>query len=199
MKILFIILSTLLCSLAYGSLHLDAAGGTHLSSFQTKGRGIVVSPGLNFKTDLGHNFSREWALEWSTQVKFTEIAEFMVWDTLMTFGVRHHFKGTPWFARGFWGRTPTVFFLDDAPHVTHEMNASRIQFQGRVVGASVGKFYRSEEGRDWFLEYSASYQSLKDQTGIRNDGDVPKITFNNRAENEIHIFSICAMIGVRVF
>jgi len=181
------------------NLHLTAGGGVNASSYGPSNAATVVGGGLNFKTDLGYYFDNNWAVEVSSQVKFNQQNNFFIWDTLMTAGLRYQFTDSLYYARGFYGRSPTVIYLDDAPEVTKQTNSSRIQFDGPVYGFGVGKLLRTDTGKIWFIESAVSYQRLEKQTGIRNDGNVPKEIFNSKIDNPIEVFSLYAVIGVRIF
>ncbi len=117
----------------------------------------------------------------------------------MTIGPRYHFKDSSYYGRLFFGKSSTVFFLDDTPDITRRRNASRLQYEGPVYGIAVGKFFERRKNSNWFIEGSLTYQSFERETGIRNDGDVPVETFNSRPTNAVNIYSIYAIIGVKVF
>lgn len=180
------------------NFQLMAGGGLNTSAYAVN-NGVQVGGGLNIKTDLIYFLSKNFGLEWSSQVKFNRINGILIWDTLMTVGARLRFDNSPYYVRGFFGRSPTVFYLDGAPEVTRDTNSSRLQYDGNVFGLGVGKSYTTEKGRIWFIELDLSYQNLDKEKGIRNDGEVPVEIFNQRAANPIQIYSIYATIGVRVF
>lgn len=199
MKALIALLIFVSTSAFAGDLHLYAGGGLNFSSYNPRSGATLAGAGPNFKTDLLYSFNEQWSVEWSSQVKFNRVSEFFIWDTLMTFGIRHQFKNTPYYIRGFTGRAPTVVFLDDAPEVTRDTNASRLQYDGPVYGLGFGKYFESKRGTIWFIEYAASYQELQNETGIRNNRNTPVEVFSQKTDNPIRIFGIYATVGVRVF
>lgn len=185
-------------------LHLMAGGGLngslYLSDSERQNQGI----GLNGKTDLGYYFNNQFAWEISSNVKFNYVHEYLIWDTLLTTGLRYRFNKFPFtkskgiYMRAFYGRAPTVFYLHNAPEVYRRSKADRLQYNGPVYGLALGNMYGSKNGNIWFIEYGLSYQKLGAATGIKNDGEVPQTLFMNSGDN-IQIYSLYASIGVLVF
>lgn len=199
MKILLSLLLFIFCSVAWTHpLHLFAGAGANVSTYGPRDGRTIVGGGLNVKADVAYFFTPRWAVEFSSQVKFNVADEFFIWDTLMTVGLRHHFAGTDYYARAFYGRSPTVVYLDDAPEVTRETNSSRLQYDGPVYGVGGGKLFRTQSGVEWFLESTVSYQHLEKETGIRNNGNIPQEVFTSRSR-AVYVYSVYAMIGLRIF
>ncbi|HXH74253.1 MAG TPA: hypothetical protein VNJ08_04765 [Bacteriovoracaceae bacterium] len=198
MKILILFFLFIEISHAKG-LYLMAGGGINASTYNTNGEATQLGGGINLKTDLGYFFDDHWSLEWSSSVKFNRVERFTFWDTLMTIGPRYQFGDNPYYLRAFFGRAPTVIYLDDAPEVIRQNNSSRIQLNGLVYGLAVGENMKSKKDLVWFYEFALSYQELDDQTGLRNDGDVPVVVYERINDEHFHIVSLLATIGVRVF
>jgi hypothetical protein len=196
--LLFILLLTSGIVQAKG-IHLTAGAGGNFSTYSPKSEPTIFGAGLNFKTDFGYFFNQNWAIEVSSQVKFNQQSDLFIWDTLMTAGLRYQFTDGPYYTRVFYGRSPTVIYLDDAPDVVRETNASRLQYNGDVYGFGVGKLYRTEKDTIWFLESALSYQYLQEEIGIRNDGNVPQQVFRGKPDNPIAVYSLYFIIGVRIF
>jgi hypothetical protein len=186
-------------------VHLFAGGGLNASIYNSAVERQNQGIGLNFKTDLGYYFNDRFAIEASSNVKFNKMKEYLIWDTLLTLGLRYRFEKFPFtksksiYGRVFYGVAPTVFFLDDAPQVYRRRNSARIQYDGPVVGLALGNMYETKSGRVWYVEYGASYQYLRNETGINNKGDTPVVAFNDKNGNSIRIYSLYATIGLLVF
>lgn len=178
--------------------HLMAGAGVNASiynsDFERQNQGL----GLTLKTDLGYYLDHSWALEASSNVKFNKVEEYLIWDTLLTLGVRYRFHKSH-YARAFSGWAPTVFFLDDAPDVYQRSEAKRVQYNGPVLGMAYGKFYQTEKKLIWFVEYAASYQKLANEKGVADESDVPEIVFRSGGSGQVQIYSVYASIGVLVF
>jgi hypothetical protein len=200
MKTLLFILSIFTTNLIWASAaHLDFGGGAHGSSYRTEGRSRIFAPGLNFKTDLGYEFVSNVSAEWSSQVKFSDVDDVIAWETLMTIGLRFDFPTSPYFMRVFWGRSPTVYYRGGVPQLSREAQPSRLQFEGPVAGVSVGKKFSTPAGRNWFIETGVSHQRLEEVTGVNNDGAIIVEAFNRDVPNHIHILTLYAMVGLRIF
>ncbi len=177
-------------------LHLNAGGGLNMIQFQSDDDFDSLGYGLNFKTDLGYYFTNRFAVEWSSNVKFNRLDEYLVWDTLITFGVRYRIK--EYYLRAFYGKAPTVvFFQDNNPEDYKDSDASRLQFDGPVYGLAVGKMFESRNGLIWFLETSGTLQRLEEREAIRMDGQVPEVIART-SERSTQV-SLYAMIGILIF
>ncbi len=194
----FIFLFFLLINTAFaGDLHLGIAGGGNVSSFQVNNSGLRFIPGVNFKTDLGYYFG-QWAVEWSTQVKFGQFKDFLIWDTLLTAGVRYQFTGSPHFMRVFAGRSPTVLFLRTS-EISEGEDASRFLFLGEVYGTSFGKMFKTEKGTNWFIEGALTYQRLGSGSGVKDTEDAPVEVPIRSGTDRLEIFGLYLMVGMWVF
>lgn len=209
MKLIFIFLLIIFNS-AYGEteykfrpdywskgFHLNAGGGLNVTQFHSDDRFNDIGYGLNFKTDLGYFFTNRFALEWSSNVKFARIEEYLVWDTLFTFGIRYRIKD--YYVRGFYGKAPTVVFFDGKqPDEYEDSKATRLQFDGPVYGFALGKTYLDDEtGIIWFLEGSGTFQRLQEREGIHMNGQVPEVISTEKDKSSV--VSLYIMIGMMVF
>lgn len=187
-------------------LHLMAGGGINGSIYNSDVERQNQGFGLNLKTDLGYYFNDRFAIEWSSNVKFNKVKEYLIWDTLITGGIRYRFEDFPFtdsnkiYMRLFYGKAPTVFFIDDAPEVYRRSSAKRLQYDGPVYGFAFGEMYETKKGRVWFLEYGASMQELRELNFVRNEGEVPTVLFSETSRGaQVKIYSLYASIGVLVF
>lgn len=215
-KLIFILLFSF-SSLSYANdfdpyhwepgLHLFAGGGVNTAVYSNSKDTYDGGLGLNLKTDLVYFLNSDWAVEWSSSVKFNRVDQYLVWDTLFTVGLRttlpsltHYEYGQP-YGRIFIGRAPTVLFLngEDLPTDPSKKDVSRIQFDGPVGGLAVGTFHTTEKGLVWFTEIGASVQSLEQESDIKMDGDVPVVISTNSVSDHTTIYSLYLTIGVLAF
>ena len=177
-------------------LHLIAGGGVNGTYYDSNESYGNYGYGLNGKTDLGYYFTNRFAVEWSSNVKFNKINEYLVWDTLITFGLRYRIK--EYYIRGFGGKAPTViFFQGNPPNEYKNSSASRLQYDGPVYGLAVGKMYENRNGLVWFLETSATFQELNDRQAIKMNGQTPVVV--SRERDASRLYSLYFMIGLLVF
>lgn len=177
-------------------LHLMVGGGINTSHFYSDDNYDEIGYGINFKTDLGYYFTNRFAIEWSSNVKFNKVERSLIWDTLMTFGLRYRIK--EYYVRGFLGRAPTVvFFNGDVPPEYENTKASRVQFTGPVYGLGVGKMFKNRRGLIWFVEGAGSFQNLQEREGIYMKGEVP-VVVKKDSDNSV-ITSLYLMAGVLFF
>jgi hypothetical protein len=176
--------------------HLIAGGGLNATHFQSDKRFDDIGYGLNFKTDLGYYFTNRFAVEWSSNVKFNRVDHYLIWDTLITGGLRYRIKD--YYVRGFYGKAPTVvFFNGDPPDEYEGSKASRLQYDGPVYGLAVGKMYQHKKGYIWFIEGSGTFQRLKEREAIHMDGQTPEVV--DREKDKSTVVSAYIMIGLMVF
>ena len=177
-------------------LHLTAGGGVNTTYIDSNDRFGNIGYGLNGSTDLSYYLTNRFAVDWSSNVKFNRIQNYLVWDTLITFGVRYRIK--EYYIRAFGGRAPTVIFFEGNPPKEYKAsNATRLQYDGPVYGFSVGKMMQAKSGLIWFLESSATLQRLKDRQGIKMNGQVPVIV--SREKDTSTLVSLYFMVGVLIF
>lgn len=179
-------------------VHLFAGGGINGSLYNSDAEKQNQGPGLHFKTDFGWFLDSKWALEAGSHVMFTKVKEYLIWDTLLTVGVRHRFHGQ-YFGRIFYGQAPTVFYLDDVPSFYDRRGATRVQYTGPVYGFALGEMREAKDGKVWFIEAGTSFQSLDDSEGVKDQGNVPEVVFSGENRNVIKIYTIYVSVGVLVF
>lgn len=176
--------------------HLNAGMGPQMTYFDSDRRYHGIGYGVNFKTDLGYFFTNRFAIEWSTNAKFNKLNEFLIWDTLITGGIRYRMK--EYFVRAFYGRAPTVvFFNGNVPDEYKGSKASRLQFDGPVYGLGTGKYYKTKKAGIWFLEIAGTFQSLKEREAITMDGEVPVVV--GREKDKSTVLSLLFSVGMLVF
>jgi len=177
-------------------LHLNAGMGPQSTYFVSDRRYNGIGYGVNFKTDLGYFFTNRFAIEWSTNAKFNSLNDFLIWDTLITGGIRYRIK--EYFVRLFYGRAPTVvFFNGNIPEEYKGTKASRLQFDGPVYGLGFGRYYKTKKAGIWFLETAGTFQRLKEREAIYMRGEVPEIVA--REEDRSTVFSLLFTVGMLVF
>lgn len=185
-------------------LHLFAGGGINSSVYNSNEDRDDGGLGLNLKTDLFYVLDPEWALEWSANVKFNRVRSYLLWDTLLTVGVRRQIpvsilNSAP-YSRIFLGRAPTVLFLEgDTSIRSSEPGVSRIHFDGPVAGLGFGVLKKSPAGQVWFSEISVTVQKLEQSEDVRMDGEVPVVVSSNRLDNDATIYSVSWTVGVLAF
>lgn len=209
MKILFIITALFYFSTAMSKeeqsfrpdywskgLHLAAGGGLNAVYFFSDDLSSDIGYGLNMKTDLGYYLSSRFAIEGSANVKFNRIERYLVWDTLITAGIRYRIKED--YVRAFYGRAPTVIFFNKNPPKEYEHSrASRLQYDGPVFGVAYGKMFKRDTGTIWFWETAATLQNLENREAIHMDGQVPEVI--ERKKDKAHIVSLFFMVGILIF
>lgn len=185
-------------------LHLFAGGGLNSSVYQSTEERDEGGLGLNLKTDLFYVLDPEWALEWSANVKFNRVRSYLLWDTLLTVGVRRQiplsFIDAASYGRLFLGRAPTVLFLEGDTSVrSSEPGVSRIHFDGPVAGLGFGVLKKNQQGHVWFSEISVTVQKLEQSEDVRMDGEVPVVVSSSRLDNDATIYSLSWTVGVLAF
>lgn len=187
-------------------IHLLGGIGLSSSVYNNDSSRRHFGAGSYLKTDLGYFLNDSWSLEWSSGVKFNQVDEFLVWDTMFTVGVRYRIPYVPiinsrsTFIRAFIGSSPTVVFLNDAaPEEYKDLGVERVHFDGRVYGAAIGEFHNSRSGRVWFYEASISTQELLQQDGIRMEGEVPISILKSATNDQSRIFSVYVAAGALFF
>ena len=177
-------------------LHLAVGGGVNGTYYDSNERFGNWGYGLNGKTDLGYYFTNRFAIEWSSNVKFNRVTNYLVFDTLITFGLRYRIKD--FYVRAFAGKAPTVVFFDGHPPKEYKgTSASRLQYDGPVFGLAVGKMFEEKNGLIWFLETSATFQKLDDRQAIKMNGQTPVVV--SREKDSSRLYSLYFMIGVLIF
>jgi hypothetical protein len=187
-------------------LHLFLGGGVNSTAYASSIKSSSLGLGSNFKTDLSYVLNDRWAVEWSSSVKFNQVDGYLLWDTLLTLGVRYRLRPLPGFdldssfVRFFVGRAPTVvFFRGGSQPDNQNVSVDRVQFDGPVAGIGFGAFRRMESGSTWFYEVAGSVQRLEQEDGIQLDGEVPVVAFHSVRTDGSTLYSLYAVIGLLIF
>jgi hypothetical protein len=186
-------------------VHLLAGAGISTSVFNSNQTLTDGGYGLHIKSDLGYYLADNFAVEWSSNVKFNKVQEYLVWDTLITVGLRYRFeeffkdKSGAVYTRAFFGKSPTVIFFNGNPPEEYKgSKASRLQFDGPIYGLAFGKMYEKKDGSVWWIEFAGSFQTLEKREAIYMDDDVPVVVSREEGTNSM-IYSMYATIGIVVF
>lgn len=185
-------------------IHLLAGFGANSSVFNTARTYRDYGFGSNFKTDIGYYLNSNFAIEFGSDVKFNWVDQLLVWDTLFTAGVRVRLKSLFFsdeasFVRAYVGSAPTVVFLNGTQPKLQKAGATRIQYNGPVVGAGLGRFYKTAGGLIWFTEAAVAYQWLQTQEVIKDVNDVPIAVSDSTVNDESKIFSAFFNVGMMIF
>ena len=188
-------------------VHLFVGGGLNSSRYTSRTRNAEVGLGSNFKTELGYFFTERVAFEWGASVKFNRSEDLLIWDTMFTLGFRVQFPewakfkyrlGEP-YARVFYGRAPTVVYLNGKQYSNYDGHVDRVQFDGPVWGLAIGSFYRTPGGKILYSELAATRHELSSEDGIVQEDDVPHVVFHNNTADGPVIMALYATIGVLAF
>ena len=185
-------------------LHLFAGGGVNSSVYKSNEERDDGGLGLNLKTDLFYVLNPEWAVEWSASVKFNRVRSYLLWDTLLTLGVRRQipvsFMDAAPYGRLFVGKAPTVLFLEGDNSIrSSEPGVSRIHFDGPVAGLGFGILKKNPAGQVWFSEIAVTVQKLEQSEDVRMEGEVPVVISSSRLDNNATIYSLSWTVGVLAF
>lgn len=179
-------------------LHIFAGAGINTSSYKSTEQDVDFALGFNLKSDVGWYLNDRWAIESSASVKFNKIESDLIWDTLLTMGVRYRTNQRGNYARLFIGTAQTVLYPSGSrPEL--EGSASRYYFMGEAVGASVGRLYRSKNENTWFVEFSVTMQAIKSRKGVELDGEAPIVVSSTNMANNSTIHSIYITTGILLF
>lgn len=177
-------------------LHIFAGAGLNSSNYHSNTRRDYLGIGLNFKTDVGWYFSHDWAIESSASVKFNKLNSDLIWDTLLTLGLRYRFEDL--YFRGFAGAGVLVVVLgEDEPSTRPD--TSRLHTDGPALGMGFGKIQRTEKGKIWFSEINGTVQWIKHRDSVIVDGETP-IAINSESVNDNStIYSLQVTVGIMLF
>lgn len=185
-------------------VHLLAGFGVNTSVYNDVKTRRDFGLGSNFKADLGYYWDSRFAFELGSDVKFNWVDELLVWNTLFTVGLKYRFEGLlnkkeSNFVRVFAGSAPTVVFLNGTQPAIEKTGATRVQFNGPVVGMAAGRFLQTDGGLNWFYELAFSYQWLREQEVIKDANDVPIVVSSGQVDNNSKIFSAFFNLGLLIF
>lgn len=185
------------------SLHLLAGCGINMTSYTSDEDDRNLGIGSNFKADIVWLFTKRWAVESSSSIKFNWADDLFVWDTLLTIGLRFRtrttgFKRGVLYGRIFVGRAPTVVFTD-SEYRAEFGNISRIQFTGNVYGLGIGKVFPTKTGKHWYVEWNISEQQIKMKEDVVMQGEVPIVVEKTVINDNSRLYSIYMTMGWILF
>lgn len=180
-------------------LHIFAGAGLNTSSFKSTAEDVDFALGFNIKSDVGWYLNDRWAIESSASVKFNKLESDLVWDTLLTMGVRYRTNQRGNYARLFLGTSQTVLYPSGS-RPDWGQSASRYYFMGEAIGASVGRLYKSKSINNiWFVEFSITMQAIKSRKGVELDGEAPIVVSDENVSDNSTIHSMYITAGVMLF
>ncbi|MES2803822.1 MAG: hypothetical protein V4654_15115 [Bdellovibrionota bacterium] len=177
-------------------LHIFVGAGLNSSNYHSNSRRNYLGLGTNFKTDVGWFFNHDWAIESSANVKFNRLDSNLIWDTLLTLGLRYRIEEH--YFRGFAGAGVLVIVLDEAePNVDN--NTRRLHLDGPAFGLGFGQTKKTETGKVWFVELNATAQFIKHRDDVAIDGQYPIAISSQPVNDNSTIYSLQFTIGVLLF
>lgn len=177
-------------------LHIFAGLGVNSSNYRSNNRRNYLGLGSNFKTDVGWYFNHDWALELSASVKFNRLDKNLLWDTLLSLGLRYRLEDD--YFRAFAGAGVLVVVLgEDEP--TTRQDTARLHMDGPAVGLGFGKIRRTESGKVWFTELNGTVQWLRHRDDVIVDGETPIAISSEPLNDNSTVYSLQATIGVMLF
>ncbi|MES2743997.1 MAG: hypothetical protein V4655_01160 [Bdellovibrionota bacterium] len=187
-------------------LHMSAGLGMNLGYFDTDLIRENLGPGLNIQTDVGYYFGNIVALEVAGNVMLTRVSSTMIWDTMMTFGVRARLpdwagpeKSAPFF-RLLGGRGPSVFIFKGEKPAEYDIGeGERTQIEGDVFGAAYGLFQDGREGTTWYLQLQYLTHIYRKVEVIDDVNGVPEAIFSRRVSDSGAMHSLSLTFGVLLF
>lgn len=177
-------------------LHIFAGIGINTSTYHSNSRRDYLGWGSNFKTDVGWYFNHDWAIESSASVKFNKLNSDLIWDTLLTLGLRYRLE--EFYFRGFAGAGVLVVVIgEDEPSARQD--TARLHTDGPALGMGFGQTHRTEKGKVWFTEINGTVQWIKHRDTVIVDGETP-IAINSESVNDNStIYSLQASVGILLF
>lgn len=184
-------------------LHLSAGFGINSIHYKSDDDDSDPNPGINLKADVHWLFDRRWAFEASSSIKFNEVEDFRIWDTLITMGVRVNITGIDLmkeisYGRVFVGYSPTVVYVGDGAKDEFG-DFPRIHYSGYAYGLGFGKTYRTKNGHYWYIEMDVSNQRLKLKESVVMDGITPIIVERVTIKDNSRLYSIYITVGWILF
>ncbi len=183
--------------------HLLAGGGVNSTVYTSSSEYLNFGLGLNFKTDLGYYLNDKWAIEAGSMIKFNRVNGYLIWDTLLTLGLR--LRMTTWstssvYGRAFGGRAPTIIYLQNsAPIEFRTRGVDRIRLDGPLAGLALGILETSLKGTIWFIEAGLTAQFIEVEEGVRSNGQVPEVVYQEALNDNSTIYSLYLSFGILAF
>jgi hypothetical protein len=177
-------------------LHIFVGGGINWSGYRSDSRRENFGLGTNLKTDVGWYFNHDWALESSASVKFNQFGDDLIWDTLLTLGVRYRLED--YYFRGFAGAGVLVVVLGESQPELRK-DTARLHMDGPGIGMGFGRIHRTHKGRVWFTEINSTAQWIKHRDDVIVDDQTPIAISSQPVNDNSTIYSIQAAIGILLF
>lgn len=177
-------------------LHIFVGAGINSSNYHSNTRRNSLGLGINFKTDVGWYFNHDWALESSASVKFNRLNGDLVWDTLLTLGLRYRIED--YYFRAFAGAGVLVIVLGENQPVV-DKNTRRLHMDGPALGLGFGKTKKTEAGKVWFIELNSTAQQIKHRDDVAIDGQYPIAISSQAVNDNSTIYSLQFTMGVLLF
>lgn len=177
-------------------LHIFAGIGVNSSNYRSNSRRDYLGIGSNFKTDVGWYFNHDWAIESSASVKFNNLDGSLIWDTLLTLGLRYRLED--YYYRVFAGAGVLVIDTgEDEP--TARQDTARLHMDGPALGMGFGRTRRTEKGKVWFAELNGTVQWIKHRDDVIVDGETPIAISSEPVNDNSAIYSLQATVGIMLF
>lgn len=177
-------------------LHLLTGAGLNTSTYKTQTESIYLGWGSNLLANAGWYFNDQWAAETSAYVKFNKLKSNLIWNTLLTLGVRYRISD--YYVRGFGGVGLLVVSVNDEQPFSNT-RASRLHMEGPVAGLGFGRLYKNTNNFIWFWETSGTIQTIRHRDEVIMDGEVSISVANGRVTKDPTIHSLHLTVGVLLF
>lgn len=186
-------------------LHMTAGLGVNSSYFESDFIRENVGAGLNVHTDVGYYFYNLFAIETSVNVMLTRVQSVLVWDTLMTMGLRTRLPA--WFGpnhsspylRVAGGKGPSVLIYKGSDPSAYNIGGERAQIEGDIFSASYGVLQNARDGSVWFIELQTSMNRYRKVEAIDDVDGVPEVIFSAPVNDNASMYSISLTFGVVIF
>ena len=177
-------------------LHIFVGAGVNSANYRSNNRKNYLGLGSNFKTDVGWYFNHDWAIESSASVKFNKLESNLIWDTLLTLGLRYRIED--FYYRAFAGAGVLVVVIgEDEP--TARQDTARLHMDGPALGMGFGRIYRTNKGKVWFAELNGTVQWIKHRDDVIVDGETPIAISSESVNDNSTIYSLQATVGIMLF
>lgn len=187
-------------------IHILMGLGVNQSFYSNDSQESVTELGPSLKADVVYLINQDWAVEWSGIAAFKEFSEILVWDTLLTLGVRkvmgssYLFNGT-WFTRYYLGYGHSVAYVDRAAltELGYSGDINRIHFGGEVLGLGAGMVWETESKKLHFFELNMGVHYLKNREAVNIQNDVPVVVANDVVTDNSRAYHVHLTYGVLLF
>jgi hypothetical protein len=187
-------------------LHMSAGLGMNLGYFDTDLVRENVGAGLNIHTDLGYYFGNLAAVEVAGDVMLTQLSSSMIWDTMMTFGLRTRLpewagpeKSSP-YLRLMGGRGPSVYMFKGKKPARYDIGGGeRTQIEGDVFGIAYGLFQDGREGTTWYMQLQYLTHIYRRVEVIDEVNGVPEAIISGPLNDGEAMHSLSLTFGVLLF